>query len=92
MVDGPLAAQITDLPDSEVIAYEEPEPWDPEGGGPLRDTSARPEQRVYALERIAMQPNLVLTILSTKPLPDMDTAAVWRMILRPEIVAILEER
>jgi hypothetical protein len=91
VLDGPLEGQIFDLPDSGVIAYEETWTFDPEEGGPLRETS-RPEQRVYVLERIAMQPNLVLTVLSTKPLPDLDVAAAWRAILRPEIVAILEER
>lgn len=92
MLDGPLAAQIVDLPDSGVVAYEEPEVFGMAGGGPLRDTSAQPEQKVYIEERLAMQPNLVLHVLSTQPLPILDAAAAWRMILRPEIVAILEER
>jgi hypothetical protein len=82
VLDGPLAGQVIDLPDSRVVMWQEPAPL----GEP------QPEAQAYTIERIAMQPNLVLTILSAVPFGQIDQAAAWRAILRPEIVAILEER
>jgi hypothetical protein len=92
-VDGPLEGQVIDVPRSGVVMFEETEPFDPERGGPLRETSRAPEQGMYTLHRIAMQPNLILNCMSVHSLTDgIDAAATWRLILRPEVAAILEEQ